>query len=135
MRLSSQIKLWSGRNKLTNNELEQISNQPTKCLSDKGLLYLKYGISKIPEELLDGKWSNISRQEFEEKCIEGYMDRIRGNPEFTNKSMRSVAAAYLYIMCVCWGINLTQMDIAEIYEMSVVTIRNNYREIKRAWKM
>lgn len=114
--------------------LEDISNQPTKCLSDKGLLYLKYGIAKLPEEVFSARWG-IIREDFEQKCIELYMERIRGNPEFTNRSMRSVAAAFLYISCVMQGINQTQMDIADIYEISEVTIRNNYKIMKRLWKM
>jgi hypothetical protein len=111
--------------------------EEVKCLSDKGLLYLRFGIDKlrnyyginyVAESEEDG-------EPFEEYCTRIYNEVIRGNMDFTNKSMVSVASSFLYICCIMKNIDLTQKDIAEIYAITPITIQKNYSEIRKVMKI
>ena len=126
-----------------NKKFDEFSkDKPVKCLSDKGLLYLRYGIDKLRnfygkdylnEQILEREQED--KEIFEDYCIRIYNEFIRGNMEFTNKSMISNASAMLYICCVMKGINITQKDISEIYGVSEVRIRNNYTLMRKAMKV
>ncbi len=117
-----------------NKKFEEFSkDRPIKCLSDKGLLYLRYGIDRLRD--FYGKNYIIDEEEkFEDYCTRFYNDRIRGDIEFTNKSMLSNASSLLYICCIIRGINITQKDMAEIYNISEATVRSNYAFMRKLWK-
>lgn len=107
-----------------------------KCISDQGLLYLRYGIWKLKDfygknYLVEGqvKGHESNRCEtFSECCIRLYNNIIRGNVEYTNRPIVSSVASLVYMCCIYYGVNITQKDIAEIYGIGDVSIRKRYRE-------
>jgi len=121
-----------------------------RCLSDQGLLWLRYGMWKLTD--LEGvnyltekyvvvdhykrKSSMVADREeqrgekFEDFCVRMYNDIIRGNMEYTNRSLVPAVAALLYICCIFYGVQVTQELVASsIYNIQSATLRRFYKEM------
>jgi len=119
-----------------------------KCLSDQGLLWLRYGMWKLTDlggynylrREMEGRmidnWTMLAIREedrgevFEDFCVRMYNDIIRGNMEYTNRSLVPAVAALLYICCIFYGVQVTQTLIASsIYNIQSATLRRFYKEM------
>jgi hypothetical protein len=124
-----------------------------KCLSDQGLLWLRYGMWKLTDfygrNFLAKKWDTVDYlskvvgetdsimarteeqrgEKFEDFCVRLYNDIIRGNMDYTNRPMVPAVAALLYICCIVYGVQTTQKDISQIYNTTEATLRKFYHEM------
>jgi len=125
---------------------KKVNNYPEpRCLSDQGLLWLRYGMWKLTDL---GGYNYLRRKEykgwdtmlatreeergekFEDFCIRMYNDIIRGNMEYTNRSLVPAVAALLYICCIFYGVQVTQELVASsIYNIQSATLRRFYKEM------
>lgn len=103
------------------------NNIQIKCISDRILLYLRYGMDADP--VLKANKQDLFYP-LEPIVMELY-HKIRGDPEYTCRNPVGMASAILYIASVMDGLNKTQKDIAEIFGVSEVSIRNNYLLLKK----
>lgn len=103
------------------------NNIQIKCLSDRILLYLRYGMDTDP--VFRSK-KNDPNYPLEPLIMELYY-KIRGETEYTVRKPAGMAAAILYISSVMNGIHKTQREIAELFGVSEVSIRNNYLLLKK----
>lgn len=83
-----------------------------KCISDRILLYLKWGAYKL------GLTEDIFTELYK---------KIRSNPKYTSQNPRRVAAAILYMGCKDL---VTQYIIVNLYEVAPHPLRLTCREIR-----
>lgn len=100
------------------------------CISDKILLYIKYGLEQLRERYPDFNGT----EEYEKKVYELYY-KIRGEPEYTNKSPSSIASAILYIAICYIGHPAVQLDIAQIFLTTIHVVRTNYTKMIKDLKL
>jgi len=93
-----------------------------KCISDEIKLYYRYLISALG--MTEEDQINVLEE------TERIYQRIRGEPKYTNKNPRSIAAALVYIACVMSGAGLSQREVGEPINVLDTTIRNSYRLLK-----
>lgn len=129
-----QFKAFTEQVNQYNNSLKESNNpdylppEKIKCISDKILLYIRYGIYKC---------KLLCRLDDEEVqfLTAGSMViyyKIRGKEEYTTRETRVIAASAIYIGAVINEVKkVTQQDIAQCLETTTTGIRNNYRRMKK----
>lgn len=117
-----------------------------KCLSDRILLYMRYGLQTYikPRHQLyckqhlnteDNATSATEEEDYnklDKDCIDFYEKYVRGQPEYTNKHPASIAAAIIY-MCTVMSprmIYITQKYISDIFSVNSVTLRERVKDLK-----
>lgn len=123
-------------------------HQQVKCISDRILLYLRYGLASLPfkDDTIRERFTNYTMSLYE---------KIRGNEVYLGKNPRGLAASIIYIAEIMTSFNtvkdyekqfetirytkhytvLNQNDIAKLLNVSVGNIRQLYKFIKETEKL
>lgn len=121
-------------------EFKQDKKIEVKCLSDRILLYLRYGLYKLEQEFpylkrIEYGEDTSDLHKMEEKAIDIYKNYIRANEEYTTKHPAAIAGGILYIICVMWGVNHTQVHIAEIMNCAPISVSIYYRKLRKEMRI
>ncbi len=89
------------------------------CINDRVLLYMNYCCDKLGFKIGD--------------AVDNIRKDIRVDDNFVVKNPRSLASGLVYLNVVAYGISITQRDIAQVLNMSEVTIRRMYKQIREVY--
>ena len=117
-------------------DFQHDNNIQVKCLSDRILLYIRYGLYKLGNESPSLKKIEYGEDtsdlhKMEEKAIYIYKNYVRANEYYTTKHPSAIAGAVLYIVCVMWGVNRTQINIADLMNCAPVSVATYYRKLRK----
>jgi len=117
------------RQKLIDEYRQKNDIREPRCISDKILLYLRYGLDQFKT-----RYPDCNHIEYEEKVYDIY-NRIRGEPTYTNKNPVFVAGSILYLAGCIVGYPVIQIDVAKTLLITEVGVRTNYSKMKKDLKL
>lgn len=113
----------------TNAEIYQTKNNiSVKCISDRVLLYLRYVLDE------HYNFENKDKANTLRECVMMIYKTVRGDPTITNRNPMIMAAAILYTAGLMRGINISQKELADLFEITDASIQNNFKVLYKFLK-